>query len=479
MPVIRTFRDDIHNIQSILTRSDGTAVRFSAGPNLLDIPKSALADLIDGLQDAPYLDLLTVRDVGVAIGIPGEEPSAPSHSQAPPKPSERRILIIAPILFRGGTFEDKLANALTEQGCAISIAVLQDVHPARFVELDDSISLHTLGRKDFEPGLMGGLAKTIDQQSFDAIIVSRDWMLKSDLLYRCIAGRNIPIVGCNRGMALYNPGLDEQGLYDRMDAISVMLDEHRATYPESMLNKVFVHGLFPRFESSVRLPPTLGSGPEGRVRVGYFGRLSSEKRVDSLIRCFAKLSDRSKFPMEFVVVGDGPEADSLRELSEYLGLGNSISFEGHISDPLVAYGKMDVSLSFSKAEGIPNSVLESIQAGVPFFGLRSIPGHEFLVSEGVTGALLDDYEDADEEMFRFSQALESFVEAGIGNEWDSAVEEMLRRCSKEVTLQSWLAMLDTIVMRSTTPSANSRQKVAVHTSQFRETVYFFSDLSVA
>jgi glycosyltransferase involved in cell wall biosynthesis len=76
-------------------------------------------------------------------------------------------------------------------------------------------------------------------------------------------------------------------------------------------------------------PPILPPNPH---RLLHVGRLVQWKRVDMLIRAFARV--RGRFPRaELLVIGTGPESESLRALAAELGLGSSVSFLGGVYDP--------------------------------------------------------------------------------------------------------------------------------------------------
>lgn len=78
------------------------------------------------------------------------------------------------------------------------------------------------------------------------------------------------------------------------------------------------------------MPPIL---PENPHRLIHVGRLVKWKRVDRLIRAVKDL--QNVFPrMELVVVGFGPEEESLKELAATLGVAENVNFVGGVYDPL-------------------------------------------------------------------------------------------------------------------------------------------------
>ncbi|HLH27340.1 MAG TPA: glycosyltransferase, partial [Acidimicrobiales bacterium] len=76
-----------------------------------------------------------------------------------------------------------------------------------------------------------------------------------------------------------------------------------------------------------RFSPAARPPPEGRLRVGFVGRLVPEKGVDVLLRAAAR-DPR----LDLVVVGGGPEEARLRELAAELGLGGRVAFCGPVDE---------------------------------------------------------------------------------------------------------------------------------------------------
>lgn len=64
------------------------------------------------------------------------------------------------------------------------------------------------------------------------------------------------------------------------------------------------------------------SPPPERLRVGFVGRLVPEKGVDILLRALSGL----EYPVEALIVGDGPEKAALRSLAQSLGLADTCKF---------------------------------------------------------------------------------------------------------------------------------------------------------
>jgi len=98
--------------------------------------------------------------------------------------------------------------------------------------------------------------------------------------------------------------------------------------------------------------------------IGTVGRLAKAKRYDVLLRCFADVSQKFE-NLKLIIVGGGPEAERLEELSQKLGLSGSVSFAGEQYDVAPYYKKFDIFAMTSDTEGLPMVMLEAMSYGIP------------------------------------------------------------------------------------------------------------------
>lgn len=104
--------------------------------------------------------------------------------------------------------------------------------------------------------------------------------------------------------------------------------------------------------------------PQGPV-VGIVCRLDPEKDVDTFLRAAAVVA-RARKDASFAIAGDGRERTRLQCLAAELGLAERAVFCGDVADtaPLIARFAMGV-LTPSRNEGLSNSILEYMAAGIP------------------------------------------------------------------------------------------------------------------
>ncbi len=126
---------------------------------------------------------------------------------------------------------------------------------------------------------------------------------------------------------------------------------------------------------------------ENDILLVYCGRLGPEKNLDFLIRAFAGTAEAIQ-NSRLLIVGGGPEEQSLKQLASQTGAASRILFTG-----MLPYNEMprtlsmcDIFVTASVTEVHPLSVVEAMAAGLPVIGIHSV-GVGDTVEDGVTGLL--------------------------------------------------------------------------------------------
>lgn len=89
----------------------------------------------------------------------------------------------------------------------------------------------------------------------------------------------------------------------------------------------------------------------------------------------------------FVLVGDGERRADFEQQAAELSLKQNFLFMGHRFDIPDILASCDVAVLPSRAEGLPNAVLEYMSAGLPVI-VSHVGGNVELVNDGVTGLLV-------------------------------------------------------------------------------------------
>lgn len=119
------------------------------------------------------------------------------------------------------------------------------------------------------------------------------------------------------------------------------------------------------YEEQKKLRGSLGIGENEKVMVTV-GRLGAEKNIDEIIRYMPMLLV-NKPNIKFLIVGDGPYRDVLKEQVEQLGIGESVIFTGMVKPEEVykyyRIGDLFVSASTSETQGL--TYIEAMANNLP------------------------------------------------------------------------------------------------------------------
>ena len=100
---------------------------------------------------------------------------------------------------------------------------------------------------------------------------------------------------------------------------------------------------------------------EGEKWVGTLAGLRAVKNLPALVRAVATLSEE----WQLVIVGEGPEADAIRDAAEEADIAHRLHMPGFVANPRSFLGLFDVFALSSRSEQFPLSVVEAMAAGLP------------------------------------------------------------------------------------------------------------------
>lgn len=154
---------------------------------------------------------------------------------------------------------------------------------------------------------------------------------------------------------------------------------------------------FERKASGSRIRQELGVA-ENAPLVVMLARLNPQKGIDYFLEAAAEISHRCQ-RARFLVVGDKlisrngqvmrdtEYIDQLERYAARLGLGDRLIFTGFRDDVPELLSEAAVSILPSFSEGLSNTLLESMAAGVPVVATR-VGGNPEVVTDGKTGFLV-------------------------------------------------------------------------------------------
>ena len=170
---------------------------------------------------------------------------------------------------------------------------------------------------------------------------------------------------------------------------------------------------------------------DGRLVLGFVGRLSVEKNVALLPVIDRELRERGVAEVEWLIVGHGAEEAALRA-----GIAAERLVGGRLAGVLrgaalaEAYASMDLLVFPSHTDTFGNVVLEALASGVPAV-VTPDGGPAHIVRDGVTGCVASDA--------GFAKAIAEMVGDAVGM-------ERMRRCARQYALGcSWDAVFERVV----------------------------------
>ena len=138
-------------------------------------------------------------------------------------------------------------------------------------------------------------------------------------------------------------------------------------------------------EQRVEARSQIGVGPE--FLAVTVGRVSSEKNHCMLVDAWTEFGPAEGEAM-LHILGDGPMMDELRAKVDASPARSTIRLLGKIEDPLPWYRAADVFVLSSDVEGLSNSLMEALGAGLPMLSTR-VSGAEDIAAAAEVGIMVE------------------------------------------------------------------------------------------
>jgi glycosyltransferase involved in cell wall biosynthesis len=120
--------------------------------------------------------------------------------------------------------------------------------------------------------------------------------------------------------------------------------------------------------------------------IAVVGRLVPVKNFQVFIQSIPKMLEHRQ-DIRFLVIGDGPERESLKKLTVELSIEKYVEFTGHTNDMDVLWSKIDIYVLCSRHEGLSIALLEAMANGVLVVA-TAVGGNSEVVQSGVNGILI-------------------------------------------------------------------------------------------
>lgn len=134
----------------------------------------------------------------------------------------------------------------------------------------------------------------------------------------------------------------------------------------------------------------------------YVGRLAKEKSVDFLINSFSKVKEEGVY---LVLVGDGPERQSLEKLISKLGLEQKVLLTGFVehANLVDVYNSADLFVFASSTETQGMVIPEAMSSGLPILTIKDKVFAQF-IEDSISGFMVD------KKQTIFAQKLENILQ---------------------------------------------------------------------
>ena len=195
-------------------------------------------------------------------------------------------------------------------------------------------------------------------------------------------------------LELYKQGI-RRTMLNRVDLALV-----NSTYEEKIAREDF-----PELKNIVLLPEGLDMKeiksikhvPAEPKRILYIGALKSYKNVDKILEGFAQLINRGNTDCRLVIIGDGPEHESLVDRAHNLGIDSLVEWKHALSRKqlLNEYAKASTFILLSRLESFSRVVYDALLIGVPVIVLSFGPLQDLVKAGLADGVSLSPQEIAD------------------------------------------------------------------------------------
>ncbi len=177
---------------------------------------------------------------------------------------------------------------------------------------------------------------------------------------------------------------------------------------------------------------------EDTLIFGTIARFDPIKNQTMMLRAFAKARAKNN-NIKLVLVGDGPERNTLEALVDELEIRSDVRFTGYQPQPYRYVQLFDVFLLSSLSEGTSMTLLEAMSAGKPCI-VTDAGGNPELIEHEYNGLVTENANEA-----QFANAIGELANRNLSSMQTAAFETFAKRFTVEAMIQAYLKLYRNIL----------------------------------
>lgn len=242
------------------------------------------------------------------------------------------------------------------------------------------------------------VAKILKREQPDAVLAAKDHAIKASIVARYLSGKRIPVYIklTNHQSAVLRRFVKRKFaklIYPKADlaiaisrGVAADYTKHFHVSPEKVCT-IYNPSLPSDFhERSLSHPGHEWFGDQTCDVVVAAGRLTEQKGFDVLLESFEKVSQKRR--VRLIILGDGPERESLKKKAELIGIAPLVELVGFVSDPAPWMAHASLFVLSSRYEGLGNVLVEALAAGAPVVSTDCPSGPREILEDGKLGPLV-------------------------------------------------------------------------------------------
>lgn len=282
------------------------------------------------------------------------------------------------------------------------------------------------------------LSGLIKQEGYGLLV----GFLPVECMYAIIAAKlsKISVVVCERSDPYFEKSIIAdiaRWIFQFADGAVFQTQGAQAFYPSKLQNKSIIIPN-PVIETGEYIPYS-----ERENLITTASRIYiKQKRQDVLLKAFAIVA-KSEPTVKLVVVGDGPDEKTIKQLANDLQIADKVVFLGRQKNVSEIIAKSKVFVLTSDYEGIPNALIEALSVGIPSVSTDCSPGGaRMILNDNQNGFvvprenvlqiadrllwLLHNKQEAENFALEALKIKEKYSQDKIYNLWKNYLEEVLK-----------------------------------------------------